>query len=97
ECAELRVKESDRLAATAAGLKALGGTVEESPDGMVVQGGGPAGGLSGGEVDSFGDHRIAMAFCVAACAAAAPILVRDTANVATSFPEFPMLLEQARA
>jgi 3-phosphoshikimate 1-carboxyvinyltransferase len=95
DCAELRVKESDRLAATAAGLKALGGAVEESPDGLIVQGGSK--GLKGGEVDSFGDHRIAMAFCVAACAADGPVLVHDTANVATSFPEFPMLLEQARA
>jgi 3-phosphoshikimate 1-carboxyvinyltransferase len=96
DCAELRVKESDRLAATAAGLRALGGGVEESPNGLVVQGG-SIGALSGGEVDSCGDHRIAMAFCVAACAAAAPVLVHDTANVATSFPEFPLLLDQARA
>ncbi len=93
DCAELRVKESDRLAATAAGLSALGVQVQELPDGLVVQGGA----MSGGEVNSFGDHRIAMAFCVAACAAAGPILVRDTANVATSFPEFSELLERARA
>lgn len=93
DAAELRVKESDRLAATAQGLGALGAQVEEQPDGLRIQGGQ----LSGGEVQSWGDHRIAMAFAVAGCVSAAPVLVHDTENVATSFPEFPQLLERARA
>ncbi|MED5372298.1 MAG: 3-phosphoshikimate 1-carboxyvinyltransferase [Myxococcota bacterium] len=89
---ELRVKESDRIAATAAGLRACGGQVEETPDGMIIQGGR----LSGGQVTSFGDHRIAMSFCVAGCAADGEVHVSDTENVSTSFPTFPKLLEHAR-
>ncbi|MCC5795242.1 MAG: 3-phosphoshikimate 1-carboxyvinyltransferase [Chromatiales bacterium] len=82
--AELRHKESDRIARMAAGLAALGGEVTEFPDGALIRGGR----LQGGKVDSAGDHRIAMAFAVAAVAAEGPVRIRDTANVATSFPGF---------
>ncbi len=82
---ELRVKESDRIAAMAAGLRALGIDVEESDDGAVVHGGR----FRGGIVESRGDHRIAMALTVAATVAAAPVTVRDVDAVDTSFPGFP--------
>ncbi|MDA8360536.1 MAG: 3-phosphoshikimate 1-carboxyvinyltransferase [Gammaproteobacteria bacterium] len=81
---ELRVKESDRLAVMAQGLTALGIRVEEFEDGLAITGG-P---LRGGVVDSGGDHRIAMAFAVAAHRAQGPVRVRDCRNVATSFPGF---------
>jgi 3-phosphoshikimate 1-carboxyvinyltransferase len=83
--AELRVKESDRIATMAAGLRALGIRVEERPDGAVIHGGrlhGAAG------VDSHGDHRVAMAFAVAAQVADGEVRIGDVANVATSFPGF---------
>ncbi len=86
--AELRVKESDRIGAMAAGLSTLGVGVEERVDGAVVHGGRPTGGM----VDSFGDHRIAMAFAVAATAASEVVRVRDTEAVATSFPDFAACL-----
>ena len=82
---ELRVKESDRLAAMAAGLSALGVENQLLPDGLWVRG---AQALAGGTIDSRGDHRIAMAFAVAALRASQPIEIRDVANVATSFPAF---------
>jgi len=82
--AELRVKESDRIAAMASGLSALGIDVETRADGMRVTGGR----LQGGTVDSYSDHRIAMAFAVAGAAADAPVRVRDCINVNTSFPGF---------
>ncbi len=81
---ELRVKESDRLAVMARGLQALGVAVEERPDGLTIRGGR----LSGGVIDSGGDHRVAMAFAVAGLRATAPVHVRDCRNVATSFPGF---------
>lgn len=81
---ELRVKESDRIAVMAAGLKRLGIAVEETPDGIIIQGGT----LSGGEVVSNGDHRIAMAFAMSALRASGPVIIRDCKNVATSFPDF---------
>lgn len=81
---ELRVKESDRIAAMLAGLRALGIRAEESPDGAAIEGGD----LKGGEVDARGDHRCAMAFAVAGAVARAPVRIRDCANVATSFPGF---------
>jgi len=86
--AELRVKESDRIAAMSAGLRVLGVSHDVLPDGMRVHGRGEGRVLSGGEVDSCGDHRIAMSFAVASLRAAAPIRIRDVANVATSFPGF---------
>lgn len=82
---ELRVKESDRLAGTAAGLSALGVENRLLPDGLWLRG---APQLAGGTLDSLGDHRIAMAFAVAALRATAPIEILDVANVATSFPGF---------
>lgn len=82
---ELRVKESDRIAASAAALYTLGVRVKVAEDGMSVEGGE----LSGGEVDSEGDHRIAMAF--AAVSAVAPVRVRNCRNVVTSFPGFEIL------
>lgn len=83
--AELRVKESDRLGAMADGLRRLGVDLEVLRDGMRIRG---RSRLEGGEIDSFGDHRIAMAFAVAGQRAADPVLIRETANVATSFPGF---------
>jgi 3-phosphoshikimate 1-carboxyvinyltransferase len=88
---ELRVKESDRIAVMAQGLKHLGIAVRETPDGIVIQGGR----LQGGEIDSHGDHRIAMSFAVAALAASGPITVRDCKNVDTSFPGFVELAARA--
>jgi len=84
---ELRVKESDRIAVTAAGLSALGVANEVLADGLRIQGG-P---LCAGTVDSRGDHRIAMAFAVASLRALGPIEILDVANVATSFPGFAAL------
>ncbi len=81
---ELRVKESDRLAAMAEGLAAVGVAAAALPDGMRVRGG-PVG---GGVVDCRGDHRIAMSFAALGARARAPIIVRDVQNVATSFPGF---------
>jgi 3-phosphoshikimate 1-carboxyvinyltransferase len=89
--AELRVKESDRLAAMAAGLTALGIECELLADGLRIQGGR----MSGGRIDSHGDHRIAMAFAVASLIASDPIEIVDVANVATSFPGFPELARTA--
>jgi len=81
---ELRAKETDRLAAMAQGLAAVGIAVEEHPDGLSVTGGR----IRGGAVDSRGDHRIAMSFAIASVLARAPIEIANTAEVATSFPTF---------
>jgi len=85
---ELRVKESDRIAAMAAGLRALGIGVDEFADGARVRGGR----FSAGVVESFGDHRIAMSFAVAGSVADGPVTVRDVAAVETSFPGFEACL-----
>lgn len=85
---ELRVKESDRLAAMAAGLKILGVAIDEYADGMAIEG---REHLGGGTIDSRGDHRIAMSFAIAALRAGAPIEISDCANVDTSFPGFAAL------
>jgi 3-phosphoshikimate 1-carboxyvinyltransferase len=82
--AELRVKESDRIAVMAEGLRALGADAEALPDGMRIRGGN----LGGGHVHSHGDHRIAMSFAVAAARAEGDVRIDDVANVATSFPGF---------
>jgi len=82
---ELRYKESDRIYAMAVGLRALGVDVEETEDGMVIEG---RESLEGGTVDSFTDHRIAMAFCMAGLRASAPVNVLNVTNVETSFPDF---------
>jgi 3-phosphoshikimate 1-carboxyvinyltransferase len=89
--AELRVKESDRIATLAEGLRRMGGTVEEHPDGLTVHGGG---GLKGAAVRSHGDHRIAMALAVAGLAAEGETEIEDAACIGVSFPEFPSLLER---
>ena len=88
---ELRVKESDRLAAMATGLTAIGVQCELLPDGIRIQGGR----LRGGRIDSHGDHRIAMAFAMASVRASAAIEIVDVANVATSFPGFPNIARAA--
>ena len=85
--AELRVKESDRIATMAAGLRTLGAAIEEAPDGATIRGGQ----LGGGEVHSHGDHRVAMSFAIGGLVANAPVTITDCANVATSFPGFMAL------
>jgi 3-phosphoshikimate 1-carboxyvinyltransferase len=86
---ELRVKESDRIAVMAEGLKALGVECEVLPDGIRIQGRSSGAVFSGGQIDSHGDHRIAMSFSVASLRAGGVIRIVDVANVATSFPDFP--------
>lgn len=81
---ELRVKESDRIAVMAAGLKAMGVSINETADGAVIRGGA----CSAASVDSHGDHRVAMAFAVAGTVASGPVRILDTAAVDTSFPGF---------
>lgn len=88
---ELRVKESDRIAAMARGLEAIGVELQEYEDGMAISG---MGSLNGGVIDSRGDHRIAMSFAVAALRASAPLRILDCANVDTSFPGFAALAAQ---
>ena len=82
--AELRVKESDRIQVMADGLARLGVVADPRPDGIRIQGGA----LNGGRIESHGDHRIAMAFAVAALHAEGSIEIGDCANVETSFPGF---------
>jgi 3-phosphoshikimate 1-carboxyvinyltransferase len=90
---ELRVKESDRIAAMSAGLTALGVAHTALPDGMQIKGRGEGSAFSSGVIDSFGDHRIAMSFAIASLRAAGAIEIRDVANVATSFPGFVPLAQ----
>lgn len=87
---ELRVKESDRIQVMADGLRILGVDAAPTADGMVVRGGA----MSGGEVESHGDHRIAMAFSIAGLRASGPITIQDCANVNTSFPTFVELAQR---
>ena len=86
--AELRVKETDRIAAMAAGLMTLGVEVEVFADGLAITGTPQGAAFSGGTIDSHGDHRIAMAFAMAAPRANGEIRINDCDNVATSFPDF---------
>jgi 3-phosphoshikimate 1-carboxyvinyltransferase len=88
---ELRVKESDRIAVMAEGLLQLGADATATPDGMIIHGGT----LHGGQVTSHGDHRIAMAFAIAALRSSGDIAIGDVANVATSFPGFADLARGA--
>jgi 3-phosphoshikimate 1-carboxyvinyltransferase len=83
----LRVKESDRIATLAEGLRRMGALVEEFPDGMRV-GGRDAGKLRGAKVDPRGDHRIAMALAVAGLGSEGDTVILDAGCVAVSFPEF---------
>ena len=93
EIGELRVKESDRIAAMAEGMRNLGIQVDESPDGAVVHGGR----FKGGEVESFRDHRVAMSLAMAATVADGEVLIRGVDNVDTSFPGFSETLAGAGA
>lgn len=88
---ELRVKESDRISAMVDGLQTLGIDATGTPDGAIIEGGV----LRGGVVDALGDHRVAMSFAMAALRAQGEILIRDCANVATSFPGFAALAAEA--
>jgi 3-phosphoshikimate 1-carboxyvinyltransferase len=88
---ELRVKESDRIAAMAEGLQVLGVDAEPRDDGMRIRGGS----IGGGRVQSHGDHRIAMAFAMAGLRSRQAVVVTDCANVATSFPGFAALAADA--
>ena len=85
DAAELRVKESDRLAAISANLRAMGAHVTETSDGMEIEGGQP---LRGARLESCGDHRIAMAFAIAGLFAEGETTIVDTACVDTSYPRF---------
>ena len=87
DAAELRVKESDRIAALAENLCRMGATVEERPDGLRVEGR-SAGKLRGAEIEPHGDHRIAMAFAVAALGAIGATVIRDADCAAVSYPNF---------
>lgn len=91
DAGELRVKESDRLAAVAENLRAMGAKVEEHPDGFTIPGGQS---LHGAEIDSHHDHRIAMAFAVAALRAQGETRIHGASSARISFPEFFHLLQQ---
>ena len=82
--ARLRLKESDRLSAIAEGLTALGSFVSERPDGLTVHGGG----VDGGEVSAFGDHRMVMAWTLAAIGARRPVVIDGAEAVEKSYPSF---------
>lgn len=88
---ELRVKESDRIQVMADGLIACGVDAQPTPDGIIIN----PGNFSGGNIDSHGDHRIAMSFTMAALRANQPIIINDCANVNTSFPGFVELAAKA--
>jgi 3-phosphoshikimate 1-carboxyvinyltransferase len=93
---ELRVKESDRIQAMADGLQVLGVNVTPTPEGIVIQGGDIKGDIfDGGTVDSEDDHRIAMSFAIAALRAKDSFLIKNCNNVATSFPGFVALANNA--
>lgn len=87
---ELRVKESDRIQTMADGLQTLGVDAQATADGMIINGGA----VQGGEVESFDDHRIAMAFAVAGLQSRGAIKINNCENVATSFPNFVELATQ---
>ena len=89
---ELRVKESDRIATMAAGLRAIGVTVEELEDGIIIEGSGGAPLAGGGPIATKLDHRIAMSFAVAGLVSRDGVMIDDMAPVATSFPTFVPLL-----
>ena len=88
---ELRVKETDRIATVAENFRRMGITIEELPDGMIVPGRQK---FRAAEFDSFGDHRIAMAFTIAALCADAPSMIHGAEAASVSFPEFFQVLGQ---
>jgi 3-phosphoshikimate 1-carboxyvinyltransferase len=92
--AELRAKESDRITALGAGLRAMGADIEEFPDGFDVKGDRR---LTGGTVDACGDHRLAMAFAIAALGATGPTTILGAEAVDVSYPGFFETLEAVRA
>ena len=92
DAAELRVKESDRIATIAAELRKMGAAVSEFPDGMEITGREQ---LNGATCESHGDHRIAMSLAVAGLAATGETVVRDAEWIETSFPGFERLLRQS--
>jgi 3-phosphoshikimate 1-carboxyvinyltransferase len=92
DAAELRIKESDRIAVLADNLRRMGARVEERPDGLHVEGR-TAGRLHGAEIDPQGDHRMAMAFAVAALGAEGDTLIHDSECVGISYPDFFKVLE----
>ncbi|WP_412063670.1 3-phosphoshikimate 1-carboxyvinyltransferase [Rubrivirga sp. IMCC45206] len=94
DAAELRVKETDRIEATAAFLRAMGAAIEETPDGLIIEGGKP---LTGADVDARDDHRIAMAAAVAALGASGPTRIHGAEAAAVSFPAFWEALESVAA
>jgi 3-phosphoshikimate 1-carboxyvinyltransferase len=94
---ELRLKETDRLAAMLAGLKAGGVAVEGGEDGLVVHGRGAEGVPGSGDVATRMDHRIAMAFLVMGLASREPMSVDDASVIATSFPEFEHVMHHLGA
>lgn len=89
---ELRHKESDRIAAMAAGLSAIGARVEEREDGLIIDGSDGAPLAGGATVSAFGDHRVAMSLAVAGLHCREPIIIDDMRCVATSYPEFAAML-----
>ena len=91
---ELRVKESDRISALADGLRRMGADIDETPDGFQVR---ATRRLHGGEVDARHDHRLAMAFAIAALGASGPTTIHDAGAAAVSYPEFFSVLESLRA
>ena len=94
DAAELRVKESDRIAVLADNLRRMGAKIEELPDGLRIEGRG-AGRLRGADIDPRGDHRMAMAFAVAALGAEGASVIRDSDCAGISYPDFFKVLEQA--
>ncbi len=91
---ELRVKESDRLTAMAQGLRSIGVRVEETDDGLTIQGSGGEPLTGGGPVTTHLDHRIAMSFAISGLISRNGVTVDDTRPIATSFPNFLELLDQ---
>jgi len=91
---ELRVKESDRISALADGFRRMGADIDEQPDGFRVS---ATRRLRGGEVDAHHDHRLAMAFAIAALGASGPTTIQGAGAAAVSYPEFFSVLESLRA
>jgi 3-phosphoshikimate 1-carboxyvinyltransferase len=91
DAGELRVKETDRIATIEMNLRRMGVEIESFPDGFIVPG---KQNFHAAEIDSCGDHRIAMAFAVASLIADGPCIIDDSEAVGVSFPEFFRILRQ---